>query len=285
MQKIILITRDRMEVREDGESNASSSSNIKSMIAELEGKGFNLVLHKTIDVVRDEERVINALNRFISSEYDFIVFMSVSAVRFIIDAIHANGLEPSILNDRCYVIAVGPSTRDELVKNGVKVDLIPSRYSSYGLIELFRSIKDDPKYSDKVRVFIPRSREASTLLADALTSLGFRVDEEHIYRIVPSRHDGWKKVAEYLANGSLHYIIFTSSSSVNAFFTLINEYSKDDAIIDAILKNGTGIVAIGPLTADTLRAYGLNPYVADEHTVHGTLKLLLKIVEDIEYNP
>lgn len=284
MQKIILLTRDRIEVREGEESDASSSNKIKSIIAKLEGKGFNLMLHKTIDVVRDEEKVINALKRFISSEYDFIVFMSVSAVRFIIDAIHASGLEPSILDDRCYVIAVGPSTRDELVKSGVRVDLIPSRYSSYGLIELFRSIKDDPRHGGKVRVFIPRSREASTLLADALTSLGFRVDEEYIYRVVPSRHYGWKEVAEYIADGSLHHIIFTSSSSVNAFFTIINEYSKSNAV-DAILKNGIRIVAIGPLTADTLRAYGLNPYVADEHTVQGTLELLLKIVEDVEDNP
>lgn len=276
-EKIVLVTRDSIR---DDTSSVHDGTDTDGIIVDLEKRGYHLMLHKTIDVVKDEERVTKALDRLVSSDYNFIVFMSVSAVRFIIDAIYTHNLDPSILN-RYRVVAVGPSTKDELVKHGVRVEFIPSRYSSYGLIELFSSLKAHRG----ARVFIPRSDEATSLLADALTSLGFEVDEERIYRIVPSRHDGWKSVVEHLVNGSLHYMIFTSSSAVKSFFTVIDEQYGKDKAIDTILSRNIGIIAIGPLTADTLRVYGISPYVADEHTVHGTLKLLLKIVENAEYIP
>ncbi|MFN4336135.1 MAG: uroporphyrinogen-III synthase [Candidatus Nitrosocaldus sp.] len=276
-EKNILITRSsRWE-----DTSIHSSSEIHTIITALKSKGYNLILHKTIDVVRDDEKVSKALARLLSSDYNFIVFMSVSAVRFMIDAMNASNLDPRMLN-RYNVVAVGPSTRDELMSNGIDVRFIPPRYSSYGLIELFSSLHDE-RYRG-ARVFIPRSSEATSLLADALTSLGFKVEEEHIYRVVPSRHDGWKDVVEHLVKGSLHYIIFTSSSSVNAFFTILDEYLGSDKAIDTIVSKGIVTIAIGPLTSDTLKAYGLRSYVADEHTLQGTFKLLLKIIEDAEDN-
>ncbi len=280
-KKNILVTRSsRWE--DTASIDSDSGSEIYTLITALKGKGYNLILHKTIDVVRDDEKVAKALTRLLSSDYNFIVFMSVSAVRFMLDAMSSNSLDPSILN-RYNVVAVGPSTRDELISNGVDVRFIPPRYSSYGLIELFSSLKHDERYRG-ARIFIPRSGEATSLLADALTSLGFKVDEEYIYRIVPSRHEGWKDVVEHLVKGSLHYIIFTSSSSVNAFFTILDEYLGRDKAIDTIMSNDIVTIAIGPLTSDTLKAYGLSSYVADEHTLQGTFKLLLKMIEDAEDN-
>jgi uroporphyrinogen-III synthase len=46
------------------------------------------------------------------------------------------------------------------------------------------------------------------------------------------------------------------------------------------MKDHAICIAIGPLTYEALLKHGLSANVADEHTVSGTFKLLLKLIKD-----
>ncbi len=255
----------------------------------LRSKGLTLLQHKVIDLVKDEHQINKVIELILTSRYDYILFMSSSAVRFITEGLRSMGMEPNIINRVCIVIAIGPSTRSELLSNGVRVDLMPNRYSSYGILEMFKGMKCYGK-----SILIPRSRDASNILADGLRALGMSVNEEHIYKVVPSMHEGWGKIARIICNNEVRgdvyasnsrsgvsFIIFTSSSIVDIFFTVLKGYVDERKdVIKVIKDNNVRCIAIGPLTYKALLRHGLNAIVADEHTIAGTFKLLLNLLNN-----
>jgi uroporphyrinogen-III synthase len=239
----------------------------------LKSMGLTLLQHKVIDVLKDELQVNRVVELIINNRYDYILFMSSSAVRFITQGLRLRGLEPSIIN-KASVIAIGPSTRSELLSNGIRVDLMPDRYSSYGVLEMFKAMDCYGK-----SILIPRSMEASDILAEGLKALGLDVYEEHIYKIVPSIHEGWGKIAEIICSNKV-FIIFTSSSIVDTFIRVLRGYMNKRKDVISIMKDHAICIAIGPLTYEALLKHGLSASVADEHTVSGTFKLLLKLIKD-----
>ncbi len=238
----------------------------------LRSKGLTLLQHKVIDLVKDEHRVSKVVKLILNARYDYILFMSSNAVKFIAEELRSRGLEPNIVNNKASIVAVGPSTRDELLNNGIKVDLMPSKYSSYGIVDMFKSMECYGK-----SILIPRSNKGSSILVDGLGALGMDVHEEYIYKIVPSMHEGWSSITNILTcNNCRLFMIFTSSSIVDTFFKVLHGIGKDTTI----RKDNLICIAIGPLTHKALLRHGLDATVADEHTIAGTFKLLLYILND-----
>ncbi len=237
----------------------------------LRSKGLTLLQHKVIDLVKDEHRVSKVVELILNSRYDYILFMSSNAVEFIAEGLRSRGLEPNVVNDKAYIVAVGPSTRDELLNNGIRVDLMPNKYSSYGIVEMFKGMECYGK-----SILIPRSNKGSNILVEGLGALGMHVHEEYIYKIVPSMHEGWRNIADILKHNDYRlFIIFTSSSIVDTFFKVLHSIGKD-----VIGEDNLVCIAIGPLTYQALLRHGLDARVADEHTIAGTFKLLLNLLND-----
>ena len=76
-----------------------------------------------------------------------------------------------------FVIAVGPRTAEALEKEyDVHVSLVPTKYSSEGLIECFGEGEVAGK---KIR--IPRTSNATPTLTDKLKEMGADVEEIYVY--------------------------------------------------------------------------------------------------------
>ncbi|KPV48698.1 hypothetical protein SE17_36660, partial [Kouleothrix aurantiaca] len=91
-------------------------------------------------------------------------------------------------------------------------------------------------------------------LALGLRERGAEVDEIAVYHTVPG--DGVAALAEHPRASHADAITFTSSSTVRYTLDGLERdgMARGDA---AALLNGTAIVCIGPITAETARAEGL----------------------------
>src|SRR5437660_12350853 len=115
------------------------------------------------------------------------------------------------------VIAVGPKTKAALEAEGIRVAHMPNRFSSVGVGEVFTRLNAEGK-----KVIIPRSGASTPFLAQLLEKIGLHVREIYLYDVC-SFHDTsqWNEFRKLFGNGKIDGIIFTSASSVRAFFALM----------------------------------------------------------------
>ena len=69
-------------------------------------------------------------------------------------------------------------------------------------------------------------------------------------------------------------IIFTSASSVRAFFEIMTKDFEHSQLLENLQK--TKVIAIGPFTADELKKLNVENVIADVHTITGSFDALVK---------
>ena len=94
------------------------------------------------------------------------------------------------------------------------------------------------------------------MLADA----GAQVTIAPVYRNVPPPGPK-EELRDQLLEGSIDVLTFTSSSTVTNFLTLIDAANEEE--LHRLLDRVT-IAAIGPITAETIREYGLSVDIQPE---------------------
>jgi uroporphyrinogen-III synthase len=255
--KTIAITRSK----EDSEEFIQLITNAKAKPISL----------PTIELVSKGEKIIDEfLNAIKEEDPDFSVFMSSKAVKLLFDTARKvskyEKLQLAVANTT--VIAVGPKTKAALESEGIRVAHIPNRFSSVGVGEVFTRLNAEGK-----KVIIPRSGASTPFLAQLLEKIGLKVKEIYLYDVCSFRDTSqWNEFRELFANKKIDGIIFTSVSSVNAFFDIM----LTDADKETLLQNlrTPKVVAIGPFTADELKKFGTDPIVAAVHTVPGAFETI-----------
>ena len=164
------------------------------------------------------------------------------------------------------VIAVGPKTKSALELEGIRVSHVPDRFSSVGVGEVFTTLNAEGK-----KAIIPRSGASTPFLAQLLEKIGLHVKEVYLYDVKSSNAlSYWEEFKELFSQNKIDGIIFTSASSVRAFFDImLSDYDEKT------LKNHLGktsVIAIGPFTADELKKFEVKPITADVHTVSGAVE-------------
>lgn len=171
----------------------------------------------------DDRRALDAaLARLAEGGYDAIAVTSAAAVEAF-----ARVEVPS----RVWVAAVGPGTADALATHGIRVRLTPRDASAAGLLAAW------PPGAGR-RVLLPHSDLARPELEEGLRDRGEHPDPVVAYRTVPREPSAAAQRA--LAGGAA--VVVTSPSAF--------------AAIGPWLEPSTRVLAIGPTTADTVRAAG-----------------------------
>ncbi len=225
----------------------------------------------TIELVSKGDKIIDEfLNAIKEEDPDFSVFMSSKAVKLLFDTARKvskyEKLQLAVANTA--VIAVGPKTKAALEDEGIRVAHMPQRFSSVGVGEVFTRLNAEGK-----KVIVPRSGASTPFLAQLLEKIGLKVKEIYLYDVCSFRDASqWNEFRELFANKKVDGIIFTSASSVNAFFDIM----LMDADKETLLQNlrTPKVVAIGPFTADELKKFGTDPIVAAVHTVPGAFETI-----------
>ncbi len=189
--------------------------------------------------------------------YDWCIFTSVNGVRHFWRRLRHAGKDSRALGG-LRVAAIGPATADALRERGIEPDFIPGRYVAEGVLEGLLA-REDGDVKGR-RFLLPRAARAREVLPDELRRAGAVVDVIPVYETVPAQ-DRKDDVLERLAAGTLSCVTFGSSSTVENFLSLIPA---------ATLKAHpeTKLAAIGPVTAETLRAHGLPcDIMPEEYTI------------------
>lgn len=225
----------------------------------------------TIELVSKGDKIVDEfLDSIKKEDPDFSVFMSSKAVKLLFDtakkASKYEKLQLAVANTT--VIAVGPKTKAALEDEGIRVAHMPKRFSSVGVGEVFTRLNAEGK-----KVIIPRSGASTPFLAQLLEKIGLQVKEIHLYDVCSFRDTSqWNEFRTLFANGKVDGIVFTSASSVRAFFDIMTMDSDEKLLLQNLQK--LTIVAIGPFTADELKKFGARPMIAQTHTVPGAFETI-----------
>jgi uroporphyrinogen III methyltransferase / synthase len=230
----VLVTRPRPQVAR--------------LAALLEEYGAEVVALPTIrleppDDWRPLDAAIADLGRF-----GWVVFTSANGVAAFRDRLQAAGRDAGALAG-ARVAAIGPETAEALRRAGVRPEVVPAEYRAEGLVEAL-----GPRLSADAEVLLVRAAEAREVLPRGLRERGARVTVAPAYRTVPAA-EGADQARGLLEAGRVDVVTFTSSSTVRGFVRLFRADELRRLLGPVVLA------AIGPVTAATLRDYGLEAAV------------------------
>ncbi len=225
------------------------------LVAKLEENGAACLEYSTIHIepVDDYQALDQALE--VMDSYDWVLFTSLNAITYFFKRLNATGRDSRFLAS-CCIGAVGRATAEELLKHGIKADLVPENFTGEGLAKAL--ITGDVQ--DK-KILLPRALKAMETLPEMLTDAGADVTIAPVYQNIPpqGRKD---ELRDQLSEGDIDLVTFTSSSTVTNFLTMVD--AKDATELHQLL-DGVQFAAIGPITAETVRKNGLTVDIQPEN--------------------
>jgi len=228
----------------------------------------------TIELVSKGDKIVDEFLESIQQyDPDYSVFMSSKAVKLLFDTAKKNSkyekLQLAVANT--IVIAVGPKTKTALEDEGIKVSYIPKRFSSVGVGEVLTRLNAVGK-----KVLVPRSGASTPFLRNLLEKIGLDVKEIHLYDVRSFSDVGqWKEFSDLFSQNKIDGIVFTSASSVRAFFDILEKNFDEKTLLNNLQK--TKIVSIGPFTAEELNKFNVKNSVANVHTISGAFQTIKNI--------
>ena len=125
------------------------------------------------------------------------------------------------------------------------------------------------------KAIIPRSGASTAFLKNLLEKIGIHIIELYLYDVCAFRDTTeWNEFRQLLSENKIDGLIFTSASSVRAFFEIMIGDHKQEELI--MLLEQTKVISIGPFTADELKKFDVQNITADVHTVKGSVDAALK---------
>jgi uroporphyrinogen III methyltransferase/synthase len=175
------------------------------------------------------------------SSYDWVVFTSVNAVEHFMERLYRGSRDVRDLKG-VRLCAVGPSTRDRLVRYGVKIDLVPTDFRAEGVVEALSRISP----LSGTRFLLPRADVGRERLAEALRDAGAVVTDVVTYLTLPAEPDPERDPDVYrmLLDRQIDVVTFTSAASVSNFARTFGSEQAAD------LLRQTVVAVVGPVTAE-----------------------------------
>lgn len=205
-------------------------------------------------------------------EYAWIVFSSANGVRFFMERLVDLGHDVRRLG-RAKLCAIGEATASVLAEYRLRTDLVPEQYTAESLADALLGSED----LRGKRILLPQGDLSRRQLRERLNDRGASVDAVTAYRTVPPRITD-EEIRAVLGEEPVHWITFTSSSTVKNFLTRVKPVMGVDWL------RRVRYASIGPVTSETLRAVGETP---DVESVVSTIPALVDAIlgADLESNP
>jgi uroporphyrinogen-III synthase len=247
--RVVAITRPLGQAEEAGEL-IRAKGGVPYYIPAIEIKGLS-----------NPAPVKKFISELCAGQVDYTILMSTNGVKYLFSA--AEDLKQTAqLHEglaESFVIAVGPKTAEAMTQYKVRVDLVPQKYSSEGLLEV---LKEKDAKGKKIR--IPRTSNATPTLTDTLRQMGADVAEIYVYESgLPVDEKLKTKFYDDLASGRIDALVFGSGLSAKNIFKMLNEKAPMEQLRKVIAEKVT-TVAIGPTTAEALKELNVKVDVVPE---------------------
>lgn len=231
--------------------------------------GFKTISAPMIDVVdKTDENFKAFVKNIMEGAADYVIFTSANGVEFTLLKLNSTDEFIDQLNET-KVVAVGPKTKEALLKNGINVSLMPDSYSSEGLVGLFSGIEGSV-------IEIARSSHGAPELVSGLRGKGATVHETQVYEIIRPKDERHEMLMKEALAGKIDIFAFTSSMMVRNFMAIAEDMGIKDEIIRVM--NEKTVAAIGKPTSETLSGFGVNVRIMPERY---TFEELLKECKNI----
>lgn len=248
--KRVVVTRSREQ-----------ASELSRRIEDLGGEAWEFPV---IEIAEPEDfgPMDEAIGRIES--YHWMIFTSVNGVDSFFRRMRHHGRDIRDLKG-ARICAIGPKTRERLEELCLQVEYVPAEYRAEAVLAGLEG-----KLVPGERVLLPRADIARTILPETLALMGAIVDNVVAYSTI--RGDGESALLrEMLEEGMIHYVTFTSSSTVRNFVELLGADR-----IQKLLEN-VRLVSIGPITSEAARDLGLTiDMEASEYTIDGLVDVLAR---------
>jgi uroporphyrinogen-III synthase len=208
------------------------------------------------------------------SEYDWLILTSVNGVEALSPRMKRWKIKRSQFA-HLQIAAIGPATKSEIEKLGLKVALVPEQYIAESVVESLRG-----KVEGK-RVLLARARVARDVIPRELRKMGARVDVVEAYEtIVPPSSRTRLRLIMKDPKRRPDVVSFTSSSTVRNFVALLGGRGPRSTSLRAGPSHTIQFASIGPITSATLREFDLPVDIeAKEYTIPGLINAIAR------YNP
>jgi uroporphyrinogen-III synthase len=204
----------------------------------------------------DWRPVDSALDRL--GSYDWLVFSSANGVRSLLERLIASGGDLRRLG-RVKLAAIGPGTADELLRWGLRADLIPDEFRAESLADALL-----PEAAGR-RFLLARASRGREVLADRLSSTGAQVTQIVVYQS-EDVDQPQPEVKAWLKAGRIDWTTVTSSAIARS---LVRLFGPD--------LRRTRLASISPVTSETLREMGYPPSAeATQYTMDGVVAAIVR---------
>jgi uroporphyrinogen III methyltransferase/synthase len=182
------------------------------------------------------------------SDYQWVIFTSANGVHAFMKRLLQRHRDLRALG-HLKLAAIGPATALALRHYGLIADVVPARFVAEELAAVLL-----PQVEPGSRVLLARAERAREVLPKTLAAHGAQVDvvpvyQMHLPRGVPP------EALPFLEAGQVDILTFASSATVHNFAALVGKEKFQELAQKAV------VAAIGPITAATLKEYGLTPQV------------------------
>jgi len=231
----------------------------------LEALGAEVLLLPAVSFVEpDDKAALDAAIRALDT-FDWLVLTSQNAVRFFCRRSEAQGVSAAAAQAKgMRIAAVGPATARAGEEFGLRADHVALRFQGAALAEELA-----PQVKGK-RLLLLRSDRARADLPAALRAAGAEVVDVVAY-VTRKPAASEASIAVRIVSGEADVIAFASPS---AFEHFAEEVGMD------VMKQAAGhcaLAAIGPVTAEAIRAAGLRVEIeAAESTSAGLVNAMVR---------
>jgi len=179
----------------------------------LRKEGANPIHFPTIKIVPPPSwRELDAAIKNLGN-YDWLIFTSANGVGSFFERLFAKKKDIRDLKG-IKICCIGPATAQQVQARGIKVDLVPQKFISEGILESFSG-----KNLKGKKILLARAAEARDVLPEGLKKLGASVDVATAYVTVNSGKKK-KELEELFKENQVDVITFTSSSTVHNFIKI-----------------------------------------------------------------
>ena len=194
--------------------------------------------------------------------FQWILFTSANGVGAFFKRLRAHNADVRSLQS-IRIGAIGAKTAARLESYGLNVDVFPSEYRAEALADVVGAVQG-------ANVLIARAEEARDVLPKTLEARGASVTIATVYRTLKARGVA-SAVKQRLLAGDIDAVTFTSSSTVDGFMESLSARERRK-----IFEHAKAAV-IGPITAQTLRGYGIRPTIrAKRYTIESLASAILR---------
>ncbi len=199
--------------------------------------------------------------------YDWLILTSANGVEAMWERVRKLRIARRNLK-HLQIAAIGPATKKAIVKDGLKVKMVPEEYVAESVVKGLRD-----KINGK-RVVLIRAKVARDVIPEELRAAGAEVDVVEAYEtVVPEKSRARLRALMKNAARRPHVVTFTSSSTAKNFAELLG--NKAGALSVGSLKN-VQFASIGPVTSATLGELQLPVAIeAREFTMGGLIRAIV----------